>query len=479
MNRKLRTALLLCMLMFCMAFTVNAVQDLSSAIGKPFAGFVLGNKLYAFFEAGGEVEEELPVALTGTNAEENAIPFTESRQYVHYYILLDVSGSVRNSSSMINEFVLKLMEGTKAKWQVTIMTLGESFNEVISSSMEDDAVERALKGIPYTDQKTNLYKGINSAINFIDEKERSRGDLYRLVLVTDGIPDGNTNTPAPEEVKRRVEARTDIVFDVIGVGQWEKGGEKDLPMSGREVILMKDSMQAEEAARKIADETDNLYTVCFEVISPIRGNSLDIKLWVKGNSNMILEQPNLTIIGREEAAKDDNSSGKAESGTERAETSENPVSTEPERAESDNTESGNTESDSGGTGVLAGIILLVMTLFFILMKALRRNKKIAPNHIRIKIISGKYASKKKYFPLVHTLIIGSGKECDIMWKESEVSAQNARIFIHEGMLRIEDLDSPCGTAINGMRIFAPNRLRSGDIVSIGNRVRFRVYFNLL
>lgn len=71
--------------------------------------------------------------------------------------------------------MLELMDDTEVNHMVTILTLGESFNEVISGSMEDDAVERALEKISYSDQTTNLYKGLDSAINYMDEKKRSRG----------------------------------------------------------------------------------------------------------------------------------------------------------------------------------------------------------------------------------------------------------------------------------------------------------------
>lgn len=128
--------------------------------------------------------------------------------------------------------------------------------------------------------------------------------------------------------------------------------------------------------------------------------------------------------------------------------------------------------------LLAGIMILIVALIVILRKVSCADKKILPNHLCIEVLSGQYASKKKNFTMGRTLIIGSEKACDIIWREPEVSGQNARIFMHEEALRIEDLDSPCGTAINGMRIFAPNRLRSGDVVSIGEKVQFRVYFDM-
>lgn len=91
----------------------------------------------------------------------------------------------------------------------------------------------------------------------------------------------------------------------------------------------------------------------------------------------------------------------------------------------------------------------------------------------VEVISGRCLTKKRNFSLHRDVIIGSGRKCDIIWEDADVSEQNARIFTRDGLVYIEDLDSRYGTAINGMRIHTPNRLRNGDVVLIG-RVQFRV-----
>ncbi|MCM1144464.1 MAG: FHA domain-containing protein [Blautia sp.] len=501
MKRKVWTIWLVCLLAFSMVFPVYAAQETEDAFSDgivkeaPFAGFVLENKLYAFFEAGEDVTVTI---LNNAKIDEKAYPLTDSGQYVHYFILLDVSGSVRRVKDQIEDFVMKLIEDTEVKTLVTVMTLGESFDEVIAASMEDDAVKRALNQISYADQTTNLYKGIDSAINYIDEKERSRGDLYRLILITDGSPDGITEKPKPEAVKQRVEARTDIVFDVIGIGNWNQNIEKELPMSGRKAAVVKDRSQAVDAAEELAAETNNLYSVCFELSQPVQRNALDIRLWLRGSESddRILEQQNLTVIGNSEMP------GVTDNPQEEEELQDTDDGTQADREQTpDKDEAQILDKNISGSEIdsisdketfvqkikenlpvygaffLGGIVLCVVVII-ILRKLMPGKGEIASNHLRVEVISGRYGSKKKDFSLEHTLLIGSEKKCDIIFMDPDVAGQNTRIFVHEGTVCIEDLNSICGTVIGGMRIFAPNRLRSGDIVSIGNRVQFRIFFNM-
>lgn len=523
MKRRIWSICLVFLLMFAMVFPVCAAQEHEISKEAPLEGFVLDDRLYVYFTADKSFDEDAVAALMIQNTkvgEEKPVPFVESGQYVHYFILLDASGSVSRSKSQIRKFVLELMEDTEVNHMVTILTLGESFNEVISGSMEDDAVERALEKISYSDQTTNLYKGLDSAINYMDEKKRSRGDLYRLILVTDGSPDGITQEPKPEDVKRRVEARTDIVFDVIGIGNWHDDSEKNLPMSGRRAIAVKNIRQAEDAAEKIASETNSLQTVCFELNSSLLDRPFDMKLWIRGiekGSDIVLSQDSVTIVGREGMPGETDVVSEEQEETQDTDFETQPEGTsendeeQPEQGQTDGvaaTESGQEQSiaqpgiqkttqeviepdDPQGEnklvqmlmknkfavgGILAAAVICVAVIM-VLSKLSRNNHRIAQNHLRVEVLSGQYASRKKDFSLEHTLIIGSGKSCDMVWKEPDVSEQNTRIFVHDGTVYIEDLNSSCGTVIGGMRIFAPNRLRSGDIVSIG-RVQFRIYFHI-
>ena len=95
--------------------------------------------------------------------------------------------------------------------------------------------------------------------------------------------------------------------------------------------------------------------------------------------------------------------------------------------------------------------------------------------MKLEVLSGKTRTKADEFYLKDWLLIGSDPSCDLVFDEPEVAGRNSRIFFEEGYLYIEDLASPAGTALGGMRLYAPNRLRSGDEISIGD-VLFRFTF---
>ncbi len=95
--------------------------------------------------------------------------------------------------------------------------------------------------------------------------------------------------------------------------------------------------------------------------------------------------------------------------------------------------------------------------------------------MRLEVLNGSYKGKKFEFDLCDELLIGRDKSCDIVFCDKGVSAKNSRVFIYDNIIYIEDLGSKNGTAISSMRIHMQNRLRSGDIISIGS-VRFTFRF---
>ena len=71
-------------------------------------------------------------------------------------------------------------------------------------------------------------------------------------------------------------------------------------------------------------------------------------------------------------------------------------------------------------------------------------------------------------PLQDQILIGRDKACDVVFNSPDVSKRNTKIFLRNGAVYIEDLNSTNGTKLEGMRIYAENRLRSEDEISIGN-----------
>ena len=82
-------------------------------------------------------------------------------------------------------------------------------------------------------------------------------------------------------------------------------------------------------------------------------------------------------------------------------------------------------------------------------------------------LSGNIRNMEKQICLQDQILIGRSRMCDLVWSDRCVSKKNSRIYIKDQTIYIEDLNSKEGTALGGMRLYAPNPLRSGDVISIG------------
>ena len=88
--------------------------------------------------------------------------------------------------------------------------------------------------------------------------------------------------------------------------------------------------------------------------------------------------------------------------------------------------------------------------------------------IRIDVFAGRYKGEENTFLLKDELTAGSDPDsCDIVFEQEEISPRHCRIFINEGLICIEDLDSASGTFLGGMRLHSARRLRSGDEIRLG------------
>ena len=66
------------------------------------------------------------------------------------------------------------------------------------------------------------------------------------------------------------------------------------------------------------------------------------------------------------------------------------------------------------------------------------------------------------------LTIGRDSDCDVAIPDTSISRQHAQIIRQEMGWYIQDLGSRNGTAINGQRLSAPQRLEDGDVLTVGN-----------
>jgi pSer/pThr/pTyr-binding forkhead associated (FHA) protein len=69
------------------------------------------------------------------------------------------------------------------------------------------------------------------------------------------------------------------------------------------------------------------------------------------------------------------------------------------------------------------------------------------------------------------VVIGRGKECDLLLTDAHVSRKHARIYREGEVYYLQDLESKNGTYLNGVKVgFGEKPLLSGDKIKIGENI---------
>lgn len=77
----------------------------------------------------------------------------------------------------------------------------------------------------------------------------------------------------------------------------------------------------------------------------------------------------------------------------------------------------------------------------------------------------------KVFPLEkNELFIGRDLSNDVVINDPEISRRHSRLFLQGGSYAVEDMGSTNGTSVNGQRLAGPYVLRSGDVLTFGERI---------
>ena len=96
--------------------------------------------------------------------------------------------------------------------------------------------------------------------------------------------------------------------------------------------------------------------------------------------------------------------------------------------------------------------------------------------LRLEVLQGAYLGQSLELTLRRELWVGRDPACDIPFADSAVSRRNSRIFLANDAVYIEDQDSQNGTCVNGEPLSTARLLRSGDEITVGGQVSFRLKF---
>ncbi|WP_315119017.1 FHA domain-containing protein [uncultured Clostridium sp.] len=125
--------------------------------------------------------------------------------------------------------------------------------------------------------------------------------------------------------------------------------------------------------------------------------------------------------------------------------------------------------------IIAIIYLIIWTSLKIMnkdMKSTGRKNSVGKNAGFEIIEPGNSSNLKKggVIPIKSEITIGRKEGNTFILDDPYISSFHARVYIKNDDYIIEDLDSTNGILINGVRIEERTRLKTGDIIKIGNTI---------
>lgn len=479
----LSVILLLCQFPCC----VLAAEENAAKIRS---GYWTDDVLYTFVSFPQEEPEKLEVSLFVNNHQQGrgAKPelFSSTGATVHYMLLVDTSSSMSELAYLLSAFAKSLLE-YGSNLDISIAATGSDFHVVGTDLTSWDDVHSALRRLNYLGG-SDICGGTAKALEYLGGKNYRAGDVCSLVVITDGEP-WYSNTPSVELEREEqaakaaaamIDAYPEIIVNTLCFRNWEENAFAVLS-TGRGLHLSANAVSdVSNLGKALSDYMGSLYTVVFplkgyEGIATINDS---VQLFAENSWLSLGRIRNLNMQPAMDAGDEivlppvDGSEESPAQGTESTEPAIEAAM--PAEAETDSAVKDHASPLMVGTvAAIAAVVVVALAIVGILAK--KKKAEEFSIRMRAEILCGKAVKKKEIYHLTNELLIGTGKQCDIVIQDPDAAPVNTRIFKQGQMIYIEDMGSPKGTVLNGMRIFSSNRLRSEDEISIGSTV-FRFLF---
>lgn len=432
-----------------------------------------------------------PLSLGPTALSKSGLP-------VFYLLMVDCSTSMPNQRWRVNNFVAALAGHDRTDARFALATFGDEFSLIWDEETSGGSITDAVTQISYTAQRTDLSQGILDAVEYLTGRSRQPGELVNLLIITDGIPAYSEDSPPLDEVARQMEKESSILIHTFSLftGNADSAAAVEAMAGlGRGAHTVGQGNNAQAMGQETAEFVNNLCAMSF--IWKSQSGEVELHLTSEDGGKLILpvnmgDVPILTASGTgggEPPGGPDVQDPEPSVSPNSPEASGTPGVPPEGSAHVDDPDApgfpGNPDDSDGdkksvGSWIIWAVAVVAVVAVcgallavFLALRSRRKNSR-GGIFMRLEVISGTYTGNGELY-LTDELIVGRGGRCHISWKDKEVSPRNSRIFLRDNMIYIEDLGSQYGTALGGMRLHSPNRLRSGEEVSIGP-VRFKLKF---
>lgn len=492
------TALFL-MILLVLPFSVKATEKSCESVSS----YYTGETLYVFIESGTEeIPHEASLLLNNATVDIASPEIVgDSQVPLHYLLLIDLSTSMEYYMDEISAFAEAVFTDTANPISVTICGFGDRFEVISENLTSQNEVRQAINSLSCNHDATNFRMGVVNALQYLSNTPIEDGCISSLVVISDGVPWPNLSAEQFDEdaaaIVSAVSETSEVIMHSITLGSNANNVFHTALTSGTGISAsVQNTQQAKTAGENVSGflknlsvlkfspnlsfseprfsgqiffQDENLEETFFLSLDNIRNFPIEIPVETteEGENTEPSYEPEPTLESEPEPESGTQNTGESpqEEGTqgETVFSSEDDTTVFPDKTE-------------GSSPVLMWIcivlgIAVAAAVFFIVIMKKSRRKRTGNNGgitMRIEVLRGTLKTSNHMFDLKQPLYIGSDRSCDIVWKDPDMPNKCARIYLQDQTIYIESLSAR--VLIEGIQIHEPNRIRSGDKISICNVV---------
>lgn len=443
--------------------------------------FGVGETLYTYVDLGegGQPITRVEATLDGRTFQTTGRLETvrQAGSPVSYLLMVDASTSMPGFQEDVVGFAESLVEHSGENTRFTLATFGDGF-QVIGEDLAPEEVPEQLAGLQYSEPITQLHSAIGQALDYFEGLPRQGNELRSLVVLTDAVEYDPQGGIPYDTLLERME-RSDVMLHAIGFGD-DRAALDRL----NQLVQASDGSQweigeactADQAADQLVEYTGRLFVLGFDLSGYVSdGEEQPLSLVFSSGAELVGQAESQVALP---VSQDPGTEPEPDSGSELPAPEPEPGGGAPAAqpaAPEEQPENAALPLVIGiGAAVLVGILAAVV---------LGRRKKPeevpqpapAGIYMRLEVVRGAQGTERTEFTLRDELQIGRDPACDIVFVDETLSLRNSRVFLDQGAVYLEDLQSQNGTRVNGSPVGAPVRLRSGDEIAVGDAV-FRLKF---
>ena len=490
------------------------------------SAYCIDGSFYSFSALRDQVDASqlaVSVTLAGFPNQEEMQFASAAGSPMHYLLLVDQSTSMQPYRSLVNAFAGSLAASAGPDVTYSVAEIGAEFAVRLDATDDATLFSQAVQELSYEALASNICGGIVDALNYLSANPAPGGTLTNLVILTDGTP----YLPASVEDREAILADAaatagqalletpETLVHPITFRTCEAQTALALQNAAGHHAMVQTQQQARDAADALLSTVQALYVTSCSLDNTSSGSRQPVQIMVTDSTNSVelsviqdiamlpisLSAPSATGIPLEpepEPGTEPEPEPEPEPGTEpepgpetepepgpetetEAETETGPE-TEPEaevesEAEAEFASPAAAHEETPLWWAIGLSVLLALVLGGIILGCIRLLKRKSQYGIPVKldILTGSLAKACRVYYLDEQLLIGSGRNCDMIWKSSTIPSVCARLSLKDHVLYLESCSDAAEITVSGMRVHGISRLRSGDIVTIGE-IAFRLLF---